>query len=322
MRFASVVGEGPDGRLVLTSRDGARLAFAEAARTLQAAVEHWEDCAPELEAQAARLERGELADALPARDVKFLAPLPRAWQFLDGSAFLSHAELMTIVFGLSPGDHSRPLMYQGLSDHFLAADDDVPLPSEADGVDFEGEFGVVVDHTPMGTPPEAAMAHIKLVVQLNDWSLRALGPAEMKTGFGFVQAKPASSMAPFAVTPGELGERWREGRVQLPLHVALNNAEFGRPHGGEMAFGFHELVAHAAHTRDLVAGTVIGSGTVSNAAYREIGSSCIAERRGIETVDLGAPVTPYMRFGDRVRMAARLGDWSPFGVIDQQVVRA
>jgi fumarylacetoacetate (FAA) hydrolase len=230
---------------------------------------------------------------------------------------------MQVAFGHDalPGD--KPLMYQGLSDPFLGPVEDVRLPDEAHGIDFEGEFGVIVDFVPMGTGPAEAMAHIKLIVQINDWSLRALAVPEMKTGFGWIQAKPACSMAPFAVTPDVLGDGWRDGRVCLDLAVEWNGEPFGRANGREMGFGFHELIAHAAATRDLAAGTVIGSGTVANADYASVGSSCISERRAIEIIAGGKPETPFRRFGDRVRMEARAADGSaPFGAIDQGVVRA
>ena len=227
------------------------------------------------------------------------------------------------LFGTEPPPPGRPLMYQGLSHQFLSATADVPLPREEDGIDFEGEFGVITDHVPMGVTPAEALAHIKLLVQINDWSLRAIAPVEMKTGFGWVQAKPACSVAPFAVTPDTLGDAWRDGRVHLPLRVDWNGARFGEAVGGEMEFGFHDLVAHAASTRSLCAGTIIGSGTVSNSNFREIGSSCIAERRGIEMLDEGTARTDYMRFGDTVRMEARQPDGSLlFGAIDQQVIKA
>jgi fumarylacetoacetate (FAA) hydrolase len=230
---------------------------------------------------------------------------------------------MQVAFHLDPVPRDRPLMYQGMSHEFLGPHDDVPLPSEADGIDFEGEFGVITDFVPMGTPAAAAMAHIRLVVQINDWSLRTLAPIEMKTGFGWVQAKPACSVAPLATTPDELGPGWRDGRVCLPLAVDWNGRRFGNARGDEMGYGFHELIAHAARTRNLCAGTLIGSGTVSNAASRVVGSSCIAERRAIELVDEGAPNTPYMSFGDTVRMEARLpGGGLLFGAIEQKVVRA
>lgn len=212
-------------------------------------------------------------------------------------------------------------MYQGVSDHFYGPQDDVPMPDETLGIDFEGEFGVIVDVVPMGVTPQDAMAHIRLIVQINDWSLRSLAGPEMKTGFGWVQAKPACSMAPFAVTPDELGDQWRDGRVAMDLLVDWNGQRFGAANGEAMGFGFHDLVAHAARTRHLVAGTVIGSGTVSNANFREVGSSCIAERRGIEIVDEGVARTAFMRFGDHIRMEGRLADGrAPFGIIDQQVI--
>jgi len=213
-------------------------------------------------------------------------------------------------------------MYQGMSDRFIAPTADVPLRSVDDGIDFEGEFGVITDGVPMGSSPAEAARHIKLVVLINDWSLRRIAPVEMKTGFGWIQAKPASSMAPVAVTPDELGSAWRDARVHLRLEVAWNGQRFGAAHGGAMAFGFGELLAHAAYSRDLVPGTVLGSGTVSNANYREVGSSCIAERRAIELLDAGESRTPYMAFGDHVHMVARHEDGrdGPFGVIEQRVV--
>jgi fumarylacetoacetate (FAA) hydrolase len=193
---------------------------------------------------------------------------------------------------------------------------------EEDDIDFEGELGIITDDVPMGISAAEAMGHIKLIVQINDWSLRRLAPAEMKTGFGWIQAKPACSMAPFAVTPDELGDAWQDGRVHLPLTVDWNGERFGNAQAGVMDVGFHELIAHAAATRDLCAGTVIGSGTVSNENFREIGSSCIAERRGIEIVDEGKPRTSFMQFGDRVRMEACGQDGSSvFGAIDQRVTR-
>jgi len=228
---------------------------------------------------------------------------------------------MQIAFGLDPVPTDRPLMYQGLSDRFYGPRDEVPFPDPALGIDFEGEFGVIVDSVPMGVSPEQAASHIKLIVQINDWSLRAVAPIEMKTGFGWVQAKPPCSVAPFAVTPDALGADWRDGRVAMDLLVDWNGARFGAANGAEMLFGFPELVAHAARTRDLVAGTIIGSGTVSNANYAEVGSSCISERRAIEIIATGAPATRFMTDGDTIRMEARGGNGdAPFGVIEQRVV--
>jgi fumarylacetoacetate (FAA) hydrolase len=254
-----------------------------------------------------------------------MAPLPRSPQWLDGSPFLNHGRLMDKAFDKAPPPlvDSVPLMYQGASDDFLGPHDAVPLPTEADGIDFEGEFGIITGATPMGVSPVDALSCVRLVVQINDWSLRALGPHEMKTGFGFLQAKPSTAFAPLAVTPDELGDAWRDGRVHLNLHVHWNGQRFGEPHGGEMNFHFGQLIAHAARTRRLTPGCIVGSGTVSNVA-RTAGSACIAERRVIEKIDLGESRTGFMQFGDRVQMHARHTDGrdGPFGVIDQQVVRA
>lgn len=320
MKFATLANNTPDGRLHLVSRDLSRCAPAEAAPTLQALIENWDALAPALQAQYEALNTG---GGEPFDPASALAPLPRAWQWLDGSAYESHGTLMAKVFGIdNHADKERPLMYQGLSDHFLAPCANVPLPTEDDGIDFEGEFGVICDAVPMGTDAATARGHIRLLVQINDWSLRAVAPIEMRTGFGWVQAKPACSMAPVAVTPDELGEAWRDARIDLPLVVDWNGERFGAAGGYDMGFGFDQLVAHAARTRKLVAGTVIGSGTVSNENYREIGSSCIAERRGIEMLDEGAARTGFMCFGDRVRMECRMADGTPlFGAIDQQVVK-
>ena len=318
MRLASVCDGSPDGALVVVSADGTRC--LPAGTSLIAALADWGRVAPMLQALADGLAdgRGDAVD--PAR---IAAPMPRSWQWLDGSAFDTHGDLMQIAFNLPPMERDRPLMYQGVSDRFYSATDDIPLPSEADGIDFEGEFGVIVDAVPMGVTAIEAAAHIKLIVQINDWSLRTIAPIEMKTGFGWVQAKPPCSLAPFAVTPDELGADWREGRVCADLLVAWNGARFGCVRGDEMAFSFPELIAHAARTRDLVAGTIIGSGTVSNKDYATRGSACISERRAIEIIASGAPATPFMVYGDTIRMEARTstGD-KPFGAIQQRVVCA
>lgn len=320
MKLATLPNGTADGRLHLVCRDLTRCTPARAVDTLQAALERWAEVEVALQAEYAALEagRGEPFDPGAA-----LAPLPRAWQWLDGSAYDSHGDLMQKVFKLPPVDTGgKPLMYQGMSHQFLAATEDVPLPSTDDGIDFEGEFGIITDAVPMGTSAAEARRHIRLLVQINDWSLRRIAPVEMKTGFGWVQAKPACSMAPVAVTPDELGAHWRDARIDLPLMVDWNSERFGAANGYAMSTGFDGLVAHAAYSRALVAGTVIGSGTVSNENYREVGSSCIAERRGIEMEDQGEPRTPFMAFGDRVRMEATLPDGTPlFGAIDQRVVR-
>jgi len=321
MKFATLPNGAPDGRLHVVSRDLRRAAPAAAAETLQAALENWTALAPMLAAEYEAVNAGGGAPFDPA---KALAPLPRAWQWLDGSAFESHGDLMDKVFGMEKKERNpKPLMYQGVSDTFLAPAGDAPFVSTDDGIDFEGEFGIIVDSTPMHAGKTEAEKHIRLVVQINDWSLRVLAPIEMKTGFGWVQAKPPCGMAPVAVTPDELGAYWRDCRVDLPLNVTWNDKPFGAANGYAMRFGFDDLVAHAAYSRALVAGTIIGSGTVSNETYRTVGSSCIAERRGIEILDQGEARTAYMTFGDAVGMEVRLPDGTPvFGALRQRVVKA
>jgi fumarylacetoacetate (FAA) hydrolase len=325
MKFATLADGGVHGRLLLVSRDLRHTVEASPiASTLLDALERWDDVVSSLQARYDALNADRVADARPFDPAACSAPLPRSPQWCDASAFLNHGRLMEQAFNTPPIPEfdTVPVMYQGASDDFLGPVSDVSLPDEADGIDFEGEFGVVVNCVPMGVSASDALQHVRLIVQLNDWSLRAFGPREMKTGFGFLQAKPSTSFAAVAVTPDELGDHWRDGRVHLRLHVEWNNRWFGHPHGREMNFGFGELIAHAARTRTLSAGTIVGSGTVSNVS-RDAGSACIAERRVIEMIDEGSARTSFMRFGDRVRMTARDdAGHAPFGTIDQRVVRA
>lgn len=311
MRLATRADGSRDGTLVVVSDDAARC--LPAGMTMQAALDDWSRAEPALRALAARLDAGQ---GEPLDAATLCAPLPRAWQWLDGSAFLTHGELMQQAFKLPPIETDKPLMYQGMSHRFLSGREDVPFPDEADGIDFEGEFAVVTGDVPMGCSADDALEHIRLVLLLNDWSLRAIAPIEMKTGFGWVQAKPACSVAPFAATPDALGKAWANGRVCLPLTVEINGRWFGSPVGDAMAYGFHDLIAHAARTRDLPAGTIIGSGTVSNPNHAEVGSTCLSERRAIDAI-AGRAMTSFLRFGDRVTMQA--GD--AFGRIDQRVVK-
>lgn len=324
MKLVTLRNGTPDGQLAVASKDlRSVIPAADIAPTLQAALDEWDRCEPLLRALARQVDEGGHPAQQTFDAERAMAPLPRAWQWLDASAFESHAELMSTVFKMDPPSRDLPLMYQGMSNHFYGPHEDVPFPSEADGIDFEGEFAVIVGEVPMGTSAAKAADYIRLVVQLNDWSLRAIAPVEMKTGFGWVQAKPPCSVAPAAVTPDELGDAWRDCRVDLDLAVFWNGDQFGRPNGYAMGFSFADLIAHAARTRTLCAGTIIGSGTVSNANYREVGSSCIAERRGIEMLDAGAARTPFMSFGETVRMEARSRSDAPlFGRIEQKVVRA
>lgn len=322
MKLATLDNGTRDGRLVIVSRDHSRAAPAEdIAATLQDALERWGEVEAPLRTLAKRLESGDAPDMIDFVAGDALAPLPRAWQWLDGSAYDSHGALLRSVSGRAPPPPG-PLMYQGVSHMFYSATADFPVPSEAHNIDFEGEFGIIVDDVPMGISAEDAAKHIKLIVLINDWSLRGFAGRESAIGFGWVQAKPPCSVAPVAITPDELGVHWRDGRVDLPLLVDWNGERFGAAQGYDMSWSFPEHVAHAAKTRSLCAGTIIGGGTVSSENYREVGSSCIAERRGIEALDEGKPRTEFMKWGDRVRMEAMLPDGAPlFGVIDQKVVK-
>lgn len=323
MKLATYRNGTPDGRLVVVARDGRTAASATVvAPNLLDALERWAEAAPGLQAISDRLNAGihSAAFAFDAREC--MAPLPRCFQWCDASAFLNHGRLMQRAFNTEPVPDAAtiPLMYQGASDDFLGPHDDVPMADAALGIDFEGEFGVVLDSVPMGVTPAAALERVRLLVQINDWSLRGLGPREMKSGFGFLQAKPSTSFAPLAVTPDELDGAWDQGRVKLALNVEWNGAWFGHPSGADMDFSFGELITHAARTRKLAAGAIVGSGTVSS-PREGVGSACIAERRVIEIIAQGSASTGFMRYGDRVRMQAvdEHGD-APFGTIDQRVI--
>jgi fumarylacetoacetate (FAA) hydrolase len=324
MKLATYRNGQPDGCLMVVSTDlSSAVDVSALSPNLLQAMQDWEQVAPQLQQVSELLNAGRAPRSVAFEPARCMAPLPRSFQWCDASAFLNHGRLMERAFNTPPipDFETIPVMYQGASDDFLGAQDDAPMPDESLGIDFEGEFGVIVGPVPMGASPQQALGAVRLLVQLNDWSLRALGPREMKSGFGFLQAKPSTSFAPVAITPDELGGAWLDGRVRLDLEVEWNGEPFGHPNGREMNFSFGELVAHAARTRKLGAGTIVGSGTVSNAA-REVGSACIAERRVIEIIDHGEPRTNFMRFGDRVRMRARTRTGElPFGTIEQQVVR-
>ena len=334
MRVASLRDGTRDGRLVVVSRDLTRCTrVPHIARTLQGALDDWARCGPRLARAAEALE----AEATPSerfheRDA--LSPLPRAHQWLDGSAYLSHVELVRRARGapMPEGLRTDPLMYQGGSDGFLAPRAPMRFPPEASawGVDFEGEVAVVTGDVPMGADEATACAAILLVMLCNDVSLRCLIAPELGKGFGFVQSKPASAFSPVAVAPEALGEAWDGGRLHLPLRVDLDGRPFGRPDAGrDMQFDFPALIAHAARTRALAAGTIIGSGTVSNrqdggparpVAEGGPGYACIAERRMIETIERGGPSTPFLGEGDRVRIEMLDADGrSLFGAIEQTV---
>ncbi|HYM30821.1 MAG TPA: fumarylacetoacetate hydrolase family protein [Candidatus Cybelea sp.] len=324
MKLASLKS-GRDGRLIVVSRDLAHaVEAADIAPTLQAALDTWTATAPKLAQLARTLEEGKAGRAFALDPAKLAAPLPRAYQWADGSAYVNHVELVRKARGaeLPPSFWTDPLMYQGGSDGFLGPCDDIPQADEAWGIDFESEVAVIVDDVPMGISAKAAAAHIKLLMLVNDVSLRNLIPNELAKGFGFFHGKPATAFSPVAVTPDELGRAWDGAKVRLPLVSTLNGVRFGAPDAGtDMTFDFPALIAHAAKTRHLAAGTIVGSGTVSN-LDRSKGSACIAERRMLETIAGGKPETPFMRFGDRIQIemfdsAGR----SIFGAIDQKVVR-
>ena len=324
MKLASLPG-GRDGRLAVVSRDLSRATPAQGiASTLQDALDDWPRCRPALEALARDLESGR-APGQPFDTSTALSPLPRAYHWVDGSAYVNHVELVRKARGATMPDSfwTDPLVYQGGSDDFLPPQADAPFGSEDWGIDLEGEVAVVTDDVPMGTYAAAARERIQLVMLVNDWSLRNLIPAELAKGFGFYQSKPATAFSPVAVTPDELGDAWRDARVHLPIVVHLNGKPFGRPNAGvDMTFDFGQLIAHAAKTRRLCAGSIVGSGTVSN-LDRSTGSTCLAERRMLETLEHGNPMTPFLSFGDRVRIEMRdAAGHSIFGAIDQRIVKA
>jgi fumarylacetoacetate (FAA) hydrolase len=324
MKLATIKNGTRDGRLAVVSSDLSQAIYADdIAATLLVAIEDWSRVEAPLRARAEVLSRGAAA-AMRFDPSRAMSPLPRCYQWLDGSTFANHGALMQRAFDIGiKNEYERyPLVYQGASDDFIGPCDDVRLPSEADNMDFEGEVAVVVDEVPMGVSQAQAASHVKLLMLVNDVSLRALAGREMKTGFGWIQAKPSTVFSPVAVTPDELGGAWAEGRVHLPLRIARSGGWFGHPNGREMTFNFFRLIEHAAYSRTLRAGTILGSGTFSNAS-RGAGSACIAERRAIETIDQGAAQTPFLRFGERVRIEMLDDDGrSIFGAIEQAYVRA
>lgn len=324
MKLATLKNDTRDGCLLVVSRDLKQAVSVEGiVPTLQQALENWREIVGELEQVYTLLNASQARDAFVLDHSRLASPLPRAYQWLDGSAYVNHVELVRKSRGVEMPESfwTDPLMYQGGSDAMLGPKDDIPLESEKWGIDFEAEIVVITDDVPMGTKPEKAAEHIKLVALVNDVSLRYLAMPEIAKGFGFLQSKPASAFSPVAVTPDELGERWKDGRVHLPLLTHYNGALFGQPNAGDdMVFNFPQLVAHAARTRSLIAGSIIGSGTVSN-RDRSKGSSCIVEKRTLEKLETGESTTPFMTFGDRVKieMLNDRGE-SIFGSIEQTLV--
>ncbi|WP_342807334.1 fumarylacetoacetate hydrolase family protein [Alteromonas sp. M12] len=336
MKLASYKNASRDGQLVVVNKTLTQCVLVtEIASTMQQALDDWAQTSPKLESVYQQLNASKLTDTLPFDSKKCESPLPRAYQWADGSAYVNHVELVRKARGAEIPESfwNDPLMYQGGSDDFIGPTDDVPLPSDKWGIDFEAEVAIVTDDVPMGTLPENAGQHIKLIMLVNDVSLRGLIPGELAKGFGFFQSKPASAFSPVAVTPDELADKWVDNKVHLPLISEYNHELFGCPQAGvDMTFDFSQLVAHAAKSRNLSAGTIIGSGTVSNKQGTEygtsiaeggVGYSCIAEVRMIETIRDGEPSTEFMKFGDHIKIEMKDEHGNNiFGSIEQQIVEA
>jgi fumarylacetoacetate (FAA) hydrolase len=325
MKLASLKTGGRDGSLIVVSRNLEHyVSAADISPTLQIALDDWQQTAPRLNALYEQLNQGACS-GIHDLDVKALAaPLPRAFEFVDGSAYLPHVERVRRARGAEVPEsfYVDPLMYQATSAGFLGPRDSVPVVSEEYGIDFESEIIVITDDVPMAVTPESAESHIQLVGLINDVSLRNLIPGELAKGFGFLQSKPRSALSPVLVTPDELGDKWQDSKLSLALHSTLNGAFFGKPEAGvDMQFNFSQLLAHAAKTRPLTAGTIVGSGTIANEDTGK-GASCLAEIRMLEIIADGKPSTSFMKFGDtiRVEMFDVAGD-SIFGAIEQKIVR-
>jgi fumarylacetoacetate (FAA) hydrolase len=325
MKLATLKDGSRDGQLAVVARDLKTAHIADGiAPTLQAALDDWGFIAPQLDALYAELNAGRARRAFDFDPANCMAPLPRAFQWADGSAYVNHVELVRKARGaeMPASFWEEPLMYQGGSDDFLGPQDEIVLAHEEWGIDFESEVAVVTGDLPMGATPDQALQQIRLLMLANDVSLRKLIPAELAKGFGFLQSKPATAFSPVAVTPDELGEAWRDAKPHLPLRSTWNGRLVGQPDAGvDMVFNFAQLLAHLCKTRNVRAGSVVGSGTVSNKDASR-GYSCIAEQRSLETIETGEAVTAYMRFGDtiRIEMLDKAGK-SIFGAIEQKVTR-
>src|SRR5690554_1715644 len=325
MKLGSLKEGGRDGTLIVVSRDLSRAVRAAGiAPTLQRALEDWDNTAPRLNALAQSLETGDADGVFDLEPNALAAPLPRAYEFVDGSAYLPHVERVRRARGAEVPEtfYTDPLMYQATSAGFLGPRDPVKVVSEDYGIDLEAEIVVITDDVPMAVTPEQAAARIQLIGLVNDVSLRGLIPGELAKGFGFLQSKPRSALSPVFVTPDELGEHWRGSKLHLPLLTHVNGEWFGAPEAGvDMQFDFAQLVAHVAKTRPLSAGTIVGSGTIAN-QDTSLGASCFAEKRTVETLETGKPVTPFLSFGDSVRIEMLDRDGrSIFGAIEQRFER-
>lgn len=323
MKLATYKDGSRDGQLVVVSRDLSTAHYASGIATrLQQVLDDWNFVSPQLEDLYLTLNQGKARHAFAFEPQKCMAPLPRAYQWADGSAFINHVELVRKARGAEVPEsfYTDPLMYQGGSDDFLGPTDAIVCPDEAHGIDFEAEVAVITGDVPMGVTPEAALEGIRLVMLANDMSLRNLIPAELAKGFGFFQSKPATAFSPVAVTPDELGAAWQGGRLHLNLESVWNGKRVGLTDAGpEMTFHFGQLIAHIGRTRNVRAGSIVGSGTVSNKDWAR-GYACIAEKRAIETIESGAPKTEFMKFGDTIRIEMKGSDGqSIFGAIEQTV---
>jgi fumarylacetoacetate (FAA) hydrolase len=326
MKLASLKAGGRDGTLIVVKRDLSAWVLATGiAQTLQQALDNWQAIAPRLNALSAELNDGARVDSKPLNLLELASPFPRAYEFVDGSAYLPHVERVRRARGaeVPASFYDDPLMYQATSSGFLAPHDPVLVASEEFGIDFEAEVIVVTDDVPMGTSAAAAAQHIQLIGLVNDVSLRNLIPAELAKGFGFLQSKPRSALSPVLVTADELGDAWQDSKLSLPLRSSINGELFGWPNAGhDMQFNFAQLIAHAAKTRPLAAGTLVGSGTIAN-QDRSVGASCLAEKRVLEVVEKGAAETPFLKFGDRIRIEMLDADGaSIFGSIEQAIKQA
>lgn len=322
MKLGSLKSSSLDGELCVVSKDLKKaVKVTHIVPSLREAMEKWTQYEGKLQQIYTDLNAGKIIESFVVRPEDFHSALPRTWLFADGSAFIYHIKLVRMArkAPLPATLETVPLMYQGECGQFLSPTEDIPQVDFAHGTDFEGEVGVITDFVPMGVSPEEALKHIKLVVLINDVSLRGLIPDELAGGFGFFQSKPASALSPFAVTLDELGSAWKEGRVHLPLNVNFNGEFFGKANAGAMHFHFGHLIAHAAKTRNLPAGALIGSGTVSNDSH-EMGSSCLAEKRMVEQIEKGEIKTPFMKSGDTIQMEMLDSEGqSIFGQIKQKV---
>jgi len=325
MKLATLKNGSPDGRLVVVSRDLSKAAFVDGiAASMLEAVENWDQVSSSLETVYNDLNAGAIDDGFDFDPAKCAAPIPRCYQFIDASAFLNHGNIIEEAYNLTvektPG---IPIMLQRQSDDFRGSLEDYPFISEEDGADFEGEFAVVVDEVPMGASTEVAQQKIRLIGILNDVSMRTHLFRELKMGFGFINAKPATVFAPVMVTPDELGDAWRDGKIHLDMNVKLNGEWFGNPNGGEMDFTWGQIIAHLVYNRCVKAGTIIGSGTVSNKNWKEVGSACLAERRALDMLEYGEVRTEFLKFGDQLEFEVRARDGhSLCGAINHKMVKA